>query len=671
MAIPALRLSTPRCVARGLALGCALLALLAAGPAGATGTFSVVAKTGDPLPGMPGFSIQAVGPGLFGPADRLVLSVTLVGPGVTPDDDASIWLEDENGVLELAFRQGDEPPGLPGTGYSFIDGRFRPGPPGEVIFYTHLWGATPDDDKALFASEAGGAVSVVVREGDPAPLAGPGVTWGCCFNQLQSDSSGRISFPGMLLGTENGPLDDEALWIRDPDGTLVMRARGGDPAPGTPEGVVFASLDSGGELGGTGRISFTARTISPSAPQYPYYPDGSGLWTAPSSTAPLEAVLLTGDPAPSGVPGETIVALWTNDGGANAEALIGNLRIAGPSVTADNDDSVFASDGAGGFRLLVREGDPAPGADGAFFGHTSIEPFSPSVINDAREAVIQSRLEGPSVSGSNDFGLWLADPDGQVSLLVRKGSLLADRPDFRVTTMTITPPLLNERGDVAFVATLLATGPPVPIVSQPAILVRLAGTAGVQMLVRVGERLAVAPGDFRTVQSLGLGSLADDGSLTFSAVFTDSTSASFRASLAEPACSDGEDDDGDGLVDLDDTGCRDALDVSENEAPLPCDDGIENDNDGRMDYPEDPGCKSPTWTVENPQCQDGRNNDHQTGIDFDGGASRNGGVPRDVPDPQCTYAWQTREAAGSACGLGFELALLLPLLWARRRPRRA
>jgi hypothetical protein len=88
------------------------------------------------------------------------------------------------------------------------------------------------------------------------------------------------------------------------------------------------------------------------------------------------------------------------------------------------------------------------------------------------------------------------------------------------------------------------------------------------------------------------------------------------------ACSNGLDDDGDGLADFPgDPGCADAGDGSEHGADLPCDDGVDQDGDSFVDFPADPSCRSVLWISES-------------------------GVPR--------------------CGLGFELALLLPILRSRR-----
>ena len=107
-------------------------------------------------------------------------------------------------------------------------------------------------------------------------------------------------------------------------------------------------------------------------------------------------------------------------------------------------------------------------------------------------------------------------------------------------------------------------------------------------------------------------------------------------------CDDGIDNDGDGLIDYPaDPGCTSPTDPSEQEATLPCDDGIDNDGDGLIDFKADgsgdPGCLNPKSPLENPACQDGIDNDGDGLIDFDGGASANHGVPLALPDPGCAY----------------------------------
>lgn len=172
----------------------------------------------------------------------------------------------------------------------------------------------------------------------------------------------------------------------------------------------------------------------------------------------------------------------------------------------------------------------------------------------------------------------------------------------------------------------------------------------------------------------------------------------FTIRRADTACGNGLDDDGDGLVDFAglDPGCTSATDAFETEPSLTCDDGSDNDGDGGTDFDPvtaadpsqgsgDPGCLDPGWPFEAPLCQDGVDNDGDGLVDSDGGQSiwgtctgSPGGCPAEVSDPDgdgvansdphCAgRPWKNVEAK-RACGLGFELALLVPgLLWLRRR----
>jgi hypothetical protein len=141
--------------------------------------------------------------------------------------------------------------------------------------------------------------------------------------------------------------------------------------------------------------------------------------------------------------------------------------------------------------------------------------------------------------------------------------------------------------------------------------------------------------------------------------------AAILARTTKPGCSDGLDDDGDGLVDFpSDPGCASASDLDERSPLLACDDGADNDGDGVADFSADPGCRDPAFPTEAPACQDGVDNDGDGAIDFDGGASANQGVALGAPDPGCATA---SEGEVPSCGLGFEVVALAPLLIRRKR----
>jgi hypothetical protein len=161
------------------------------------------------------------------------------------------------------------------------------------------------------------------------------------------------------------------------------------------------------------------------------------------------------------------------------------------------------------------------------------------------------------------------------------------------------------------------------------------------------------------------------------------------AAIAEvPACDDGLDQDGDGLVDYpDDPGCDGPLDPFETSDGLPCDDGLDNDDDGGIDFDPvtfadpgdentlpsgsgDPGCFDPSWSTETPACHDGIDNDGDGRVDHDAGLSTNGVADPAGPDFQCVGRPSGIHEAPPTCGLGAELALLLPLLSRLGRRRR-
>jgi hypothetical protein len=128
-----------------------------------------------------------------------------------------------------------------------------------------------------------------------------------------------------------------------------------------------------------------------------------------------------------------------------------------------------------------------------------------------------------------------------------------------------------------------------------------------------------------------------------------------------PVCSNGIDDDGDGLLDFPaDPGCLSATDLSE----VPdCEDGLDNDGDGKIDLSganPDPGCVGLVqMNKEAPQCDDHADNDGDGATDF-------------PADTLCAGSWDDDEASNPppapACGLlGIEPLLLAAYGFRRTR----
>jgi hypothetical protein len=88
-----------------------------------------------------------------------------------------------------------------------------------------------------------------------------------------------------------------------------------------------------------------------------------------------------------------------------------------------------------------------------------------------------------------------------------------------------------------------------------------------------------------------------------------------------------------------------------------CSNGEDDDGDGLTDFPADPGCANPGSVRENPQCNDLADNDGDSLVD--------------LADPGCQNNPARNRERNTGCGIGFELALLLPALAALRRRGRA
>jgi parallel beta-helix repeat protein len=100
----------------------------------------------------------------------------------------------------------------------------------------------------------------------------------------------------------------------------------------------------------------------------------------------------------------------------------------------------------------------------------------------------------------------------------------------------------------------------------------------------------------------------------------------------DPSCSDGFDNDEDGLADGDDPDCVPPPFENSN-VPRTCTNGLDDDGDGLVDL-DDPGCE-PEGVPGEPACSDGIDNDGDGLVDLDDPDCRDSGVPP-APPPEAS-----------------------------------
>jgi len=107
-----------------------------------------------------------------------------------------------------------------------------------------------------------------------------------------------------------------------------------------------------------------------------------------------------------------------------------------------------------------------------------------------------------------------------------------------------------------------------------------------------------------------------------------------------PQCSDGIDNDGDGAIDDDDFSCSNSDDDDESDPESACQDGSDNDNDGQTDYPRDPGCEDNQDDSERDpngnECDNGIDDDSDGDIDYPYDTGCEDAFDDTEQNPQCS-----------------------------------
>jgi hypothetical protein len=261
----------------------------------------------------------------------------------------------------------------------------------------------------------------------------PGVIAAGISNIMQMDNDGRTLFDVTLSGSGVTSANDWSLWRDVPGVGRTMILREGDPAPGTA-GCTFNNAQNNwvATIGANGLTRNGKFVFAPELANGDAVPgvNDQAVYYATTTTPPV-LISRKGDPAP----GTDGIFLGYNIfyTGVNATGRIFTQGIlAGGTVDDTNNTGYWTAPSPGApFVKIVREGDVAPGANGAVFDDLNGWLSS---FNDLGQLVFLANLRGGDViSGVNDRSVFAWDPVKGLFMVARSGETLSPDPNTMLT----------------------------------------------------------------------------------------------------------------------------------------------------------------------------------------------------------------------------------------------
>ena len=352
----------------------------------ATGSLASVARIGDAPPSVPaGVTIDFFNQIGFNNAGSTVIRAHLVGTGVSNTNDFATYLSNKSSGLQLVSRTGDLAPVAPAAAFRALQSlQINNGD--DIVFHCTLFSGSNTD--SIWLAENGLLTAVAIAGTLPGTFTGLG------FREPVLNDSGAVAFSvssriwagqpsglqiiaqtgGAVPGGANGetfgqfidPVINSAVHVAfraltsgpagiwtNRSGSLGPVVRGGDVAPGTTDGAVFADMPFP-VLNDADRIAFRG-TLAVGGDVTTS--NDSGIWTdAPGA---LTLVAREGDAAPGTTSGTVFGQFDVNSYTLNVlgqTAFLG--RLTGADITTANDVGIWATDQNGTPQLIAREGDP-------------------------------------------------------------------------------------------------------------------------------------------------------------------------------------------------------------------------------------------------------------------------------------------------------------------------
>jgi glucose/arabinose dehydrogenase len=315
-----------------------------------TGILHLVAREGDPAPGVAGARFKGITSVAFGDGDASVLAFTasLTSGGVKGTNDSGLWLSSAGAEPVLVLREGQtiEIQGVELTVKSFkaltilpfASGQGNGVANGRVV--AHL--TFTNKSEALVQCEEGGDKTIIAATGDPI------LDWAFQgFFGATQNRAGRPSFIGRIQDIFTKKR--MAVVSQAPDLSLEVVAQNGIRAPGTDGFFLGFDAVASNESGAAFLGTLVGGTTTGST--------NSGLWWRHGSTPVL--IARESGAAPDVVGGKFAafksIALSER---ANAGPLVLADLKPGSGVTAGNRTGLWVADDVGALHLVLRTGSP-------------------------------------------------------------------------------------------------------------------------------------------------------------------------------------------------------------------------------------------------------------------------------------------------------------------------
>ena len=426
----------------------ALIAVSSRGTNAAVIQARPVALSGQRAPGTPEGVVfddgYAFFPSIFTSGQTEFLAF-VTGPSINEDNDTGIWSE-ASGTLALVAREGDAAPGA-GAGMSFGQIlRHQSSSTGHIVLQATLIGPGVDESNKLgIWSNSSGELVLVARTGSPAPGVSDVAVF-ADFDEALINRSGQVAFIARLAGPSVDAANESGIWS-EASGTLALVTRGGQShAPGSQRlpfrRFHFLAFNDAGQVAFSASLSGGLET--------------SGIWVGSNTLIEIavasEIDPAAGDPAP-GAPLASFRSLISPIEIDDQGRTVFFADLAG--VDAGNDSGIWSS-GPNGVVLVAREGDAAPGtsAGTVFDDFERAQPGAPAL--NGGHVTFQALLRGPGVNETNDQGCWSRSSAGEVNLIARYGDIVPDSEG--AVFSGIGYPSLTNTGQIVFGAVVNRLG---------------------------------------------------------------------------------------------------------------------------------------------------------------------------------------------------------------------